>query len=161
MSTATVAAQKRTRPSALVEVCSVRLGETWFGVPITHILEIVGAARPQPVPLAPGLCRRPGPLSRRRAHHRQPAPVAWLPPKEGHRTSWCSRPQVDASACWSTRSAKCSPSPRPTTSPIRPSSTSAAKPCSPARTSSKTSCWSCSIPSASTRCVPQRRARQC
>ena len=40
--------------AALVEVCSVRLGETWFGVPITHILEIVGSARPQPVPLAPG-----------------------------------------------------------------------------------------------------------
>ena len=40
--------------AALVEVCSVRLGEAWFGVPITHILEIVGAARPQPVPLAPG-----------------------------------------------------------------------------------------------------------
>ena len=40
--------------TALVEVCSVRLGETWFGVPITHILEIVGSARPQPVPLSPG-----------------------------------------------------------------------------------------------------------
>ena len=39
--------------AALVEVCSVRLGETWFGVPITHILEIVGSSRPQPVPLAP------------------------------------------------------------------------------------------------------------
>jgi len=38
---------------ALVEVCSVRLAQTWFGVPITHILEIVGSARPQPVPLAP------------------------------------------------------------------------------------------------------------
>jgi purine-binding chemotaxis protein CheW len=25
-----------------------------YGVPITHILEIVGKARPQPVPLAPG-----------------------------------------------------------------------------------------------------------
>jgi len=37
----------------LVEVCSVRLAQTWFGVPITHILEIVGSARPQPVPLAP------------------------------------------------------------------------------------------------------------
>jgi len=31
----------------------VRLGENLYGVPITHILEIVGAARPQPVPLAP------------------------------------------------------------------------------------------------------------
>jgi purine-binding chemotaxis protein CheW len=37
----------------LVEICSVRVGQSLFGVPITHILEIVGAARPQPVPLAP------------------------------------------------------------------------------------------------------------
>ena len=37
----------------LMEMCTVRLGTTIFGVPITHILEIVGAARPQPVPLAP------------------------------------------------------------------------------------------------------------
>ena len=35
------------------EMCSVRLGSAMFGVPISHILEIVGAARPQPVPLAP------------------------------------------------------------------------------------------------------------
>jgi purine-binding chemotaxis protein CheW len=40
--------------SALVEICSVRLGERLFGMPISHILEIVGSARPQPVPLAPG-----------------------------------------------------------------------------------------------------------
>jgi purine-binding chemotaxis protein CheW len=40
--------------AVLVEVCSVRLADTWFGIPITHILEIVGSARPQPVPLAPG-----------------------------------------------------------------------------------------------------------
>jgi purine-binding chemotaxis protein CheW len=39
--------------TTLVEMCSVRLGQTLFGVPITHILEIVGSARPQPVPLAP------------------------------------------------------------------------------------------------------------
>jgi len=39
--------------SASIEMCSVRLGDTLFGVPITHILEIVGSARPQPVPLAP------------------------------------------------------------------------------------------------------------
>jgi purine-binding chemotaxis protein CheW len=41
------------KAGALVEVCSVRLGQTLFGVPIRHILEIVGSARPQPVPLAP------------------------------------------------------------------------------------------------------------
>lgn len=38
---------------AQVELCSVRVGKTMFGVPIGHILEIVGSARPQPVPLAP------------------------------------------------------------------------------------------------------------
>lgn len=37
----------------LVEVCSVRVGETMFGIPITHILEIVGGAKPEAVPLAP------------------------------------------------------------------------------------------------------------
>ena len=52
MSTATVM-QKDEKTSALLEVCSVSLADTWFGVPITHILEIVGSARPQPVPLAP------------------------------------------------------------------------------------------------------------
>jgi len=41
------------KSESLVEVCSVRVGATLFGVPISHILEIVGSARPQPVPLAP------------------------------------------------------------------------------------------------------------
>jgi purine-binding chemotaxis protein CheW len=45
---------RKDKTAALVEVCSVRLGETLFGLPIRHILEIVGSARPQPVPLAPG-----------------------------------------------------------------------------------------------------------
>jgi purine-binding chemotaxis protein CheW len=36
----------------LRQVCSVRLGERLFGVPIRPILEIVGAVRPRPVPLA-------------------------------------------------------------------------------------------------------------
>jgi purine-binding chemotaxis protein CheW len=40
--------------SSLMEICSVRLGNAMYGVPISHILEIVGQARPQPVPLAPG-----------------------------------------------------------------------------------------------------------
>jgi purine-binding chemotaxis protein CheW len=44
---------KASAAAALVEMCSVRVGETLFGLPIAHILEIVGAARPQPVPLAP------------------------------------------------------------------------------------------------------------
>jgi purine-binding chemotaxis protein CheW len=45
---------RKDKTTALVEVCSVRVGQTLFGVPIRHILEIVGSARPQPVPLAPG-----------------------------------------------------------------------------------------------------------
>jgi purine-binding chemotaxis protein CheW len=39
--------------AALVEICSVRVGQALYGVPIAYILEIVGSARPQPVPLAP------------------------------------------------------------------------------------------------------------
>lgn len=37
----------------LLEMCSVRVGQTLFGIPITHILEIVGDAQAQAVPLAP------------------------------------------------------------------------------------------------------------
>ena len=39
--------------TAVAEMCSVRLDKRLFGVPITHILEILGRASPQPVPLAP------------------------------------------------------------------------------------------------------------
>ena len=39
--------------SSLVELCSVRVGETLYGVPISHVVEILGSIRPQPVPLAP------------------------------------------------------------------------------------------------------------
>lgn len=53
MSTTTVTVTKENATSPLVEVCSVRIDKTWFGVPISYILEIVGATRPQPVPLAP------------------------------------------------------------------------------------------------------------
>jgi purine-binding chemotaxis protein CheW len=47
------AAVRNLRSQAQFELCSVRVGKTMFGVPIGHILEIVGSARPQPVPLAP------------------------------------------------------------------------------------------------------------
>ncbi len=54
MSLQTVASRSREKSvSAIVEICSVRLGQGLFGMPISHILEIVGSARPQPVPLAP------------------------------------------------------------------------------------------------------------
>ncbi|MGA3263959.1 MAG: chemotaxis protein CheW [Terracidiphilus sp.] len=54
MSSAATANNRRKKAAAtLVEMCTVRLDTSLFGVPIAHILEIVGAARPQPVPLAP------------------------------------------------------------------------------------------------------------
>jgi purine-binding chemotaxis protein CheW len=54
MSTGISAIHSKQKNEALVEVCSVRVGATLFGIPIQHILEIVGSARPQPIPLAPG-----------------------------------------------------------------------------------------------------------
>ena len=53
MGTIGSASHRKKKGAALVEMCSVRVGQALFGVPIHHILEIVGSARPQPVPLAP------------------------------------------------------------------------------------------------------------
>ncbi len=53
MSRAEAALQANQKTAVMEEVCSVRLDKSLFGVPIAHILEIVGAVRPQPVPLAP------------------------------------------------------------------------------------------------------------
>jgi purine-binding chemotaxis protein CheW len=53
MSRAETAEERGRKTAASEEICSVRLGQALFGVPISHILEIVGVARPQPVPLAP------------------------------------------------------------------------------------------------------------
>jgi purine-binding chemotaxis protein CheW len=58
MSAATIAAvalhrKEKAAAVTLVEMCTVRVGASTFGVPITHILEIVGGTHPQPVPLAP------------------------------------------------------------------------------------------------------------
>lgn len=39
--------------STTKEVCSVRVGDTLFGIPIAHVLEILGKPATQPVPLAP------------------------------------------------------------------------------------------------------------
>lgn len=50
------AARKNSRKkdaAELTQVCSVRVGGGCYGIPITHILEIVGGSRPQAVPLAP------------------------------------------------------------------------------------------------------------
>ena len=49
MSSSASALQRKQKNEAVVEVCSVRLGKTLFGVPIQHILEIIGSARPQPI----------------------------------------------------------------------------------------------------------------
>ncbi len=40
-------------PGPVDEVCSVRVDTTLFGVPIAHVLEILGKPALQPVPLAP------------------------------------------------------------------------------------------------------------
>jgi purine-binding chemotaxis protein CheW len=53
MSNAGTDLKHKEKMAALVEMCSVRLGKTLFGIPIAHIVEIVGGARPRPVPLAP------------------------------------------------------------------------------------------------------------
>ena len=54
MSTGKSTVHRKHKNETLVEVCSVRVGATLFGIPIQHILEIVGSAHPQPIPLAPG-----------------------------------------------------------------------------------------------------------
>lgn len=54
MSTTMDSRYSRSSPGAPIEMCSVCIGGALFGLPISHILEIVGSARPQPVPLAPG-----------------------------------------------------------------------------------------------------------
>lgn len=46
-------AVKKNSGEDLVEMCSVRAGQTQFGVPITHVLEILGRQTAKPVPLAP------------------------------------------------------------------------------------------------------------
>jgi purine-binding chemotaxis protein CheW len=48
-----LAFRKEALAPVLLEMCSVRVGPTLFGLPITHILEIVGHTCPQDVPLAP------------------------------------------------------------------------------------------------------------
>jgi len=41
------------RANPTQEICSVQVGDTLFGVPIAHVLEILGKPATQPVPLAP------------------------------------------------------------------------------------------------------------
>ncbi|HKF48203.1 MAG TPA: chemotaxis protein CheW [Terracidiphilus sp.] len=47
------AAPKADQEKNQEQICSVRVGDDLFGIRITPILEIVGGARPQTVPLAP------------------------------------------------------------------------------------------------------------
>lgn len=44
---------RRTMGAASIEMCSVRVGDKLFGVPITLIIEILGNSPTQAVPLAP------------------------------------------------------------------------------------------------------------
>ncbi|MGC2637946.1 MAG: chemotaxis protein CheW [Acidobacteriaceae bacterium] len=44
---------KEAEASQTQQVCSVRVGETLYGVPIAHVLEILGKPATQAVPLAP------------------------------------------------------------------------------------------------------------
>ncbi len=55
MSTAprAILTQSRDAVPEVVEVCSIRIGDGLYGLPISHILEIVGGAKPETVPLAP------------------------------------------------------------------------------------------------------------
>jgi purine-binding chemotaxis protein CheW len=53
MKTAEARVKRRKKTAAVAEVCSVRVGPTLYGMPIRHILEIIGSTHPQPVPLAP------------------------------------------------------------------------------------------------------------
>jgi purine-binding chemotaxis protein CheW len=53
MSRSAAPSRRKQKAETLAEVCSVRVAKVLFGVPIQHIVEIVGGARPQPVPLAP------------------------------------------------------------------------------------------------------------
>ena len=99
---------RKQKAEALVEVCSVRLGKTLFGVPITHILEIVGAARPQPVPLAPayvgGLVHYRGDVLTTVSLRQLLAPSA-ARGRAGH--SRAGKRRGDVSGCWWTRWARC------------------------------------------------------
>jgi len=45
--------QQEGESAKLIQVCSVRVGEELYGIPLGDILEIVGGACPQAVPLAP------------------------------------------------------------------------------------------------------------
>ena len=53
MSAQAVQTGRKGKSTSIAEMCSVRVGQTLFGLPITHIVEIVGNTRPQAVPLAP------------------------------------------------------------------------------------------------------------
>jgi len=139
MSTVAMELNRREKAAAaMVEMCSVRLGTALFGVPITHILEIVGSARPQPVPLAPpfvgGLVHYRGDVLTT-VSLRQ---LLGLPAKEGSQDILVLE---SSGACWWIRWARFLRSPRPTMSLIRRSLTNAGGRCLTARTSSRTVCW--------------------
>ena len=125
----------------LLEMCSVRVGQTLFGIAIAHIVEIVGGARPQLVPLAPefvgGLVHYRGDvLTTVSLRH-----LLGMPPREGPQDILVLEGEGGCLACWWIPSARCLLFPKPIMSPILRFSTNAAAPFSPGRTSSRTACW--------------------
>ena len=111
MSTASSERRKDKSAAALMEICSVRLGETLFGMPISHILEIVGRR-------GRSRCRwRPGFVGGL-VHYRGDVlttvslrQLLGMPPHEGTQDILVLESPADASVCWWIRWARCSPSP--------------------------------------------------
>ena len=138
---------RKQKNEALVEVCSVRVGNTLFGMPIQHILEIVGSARPQPIPLAPGFV---GGLVHYRGDVLTTVSLRYLldlPPRDGAQdilvlesAGGCFGLLVDSVGEVLTVSAA-DYEPNPSILDER------RRACWPALTSSRTACSSCSIPS--------------
>ncbi len=107
MSTVAAGSQGKQKAETRVEVCSVHVGKTLYGVPMTYILEIVGAARPRPVPLAPGYV---GGLIHYRGDVLTTVSLRSclrFRRRTARRTFWCSRATEVASGCRWTQSARC------------------------------------------------------
>lgn len=49
----TASRQKHDTTAEMTQICSFHLGDNLYGLSISHILEIVGGAKPEAVPLAP------------------------------------------------------------------------------------------------------------
>jgi len=70
--------RKGKKAATLVEICSVHLDQSLYGVPITHILEIVGSVPVAAGSSGPRVRGGLGPLSPATSSPGEPAPVAWF-----------------------------------------------------------------------------------